>query len=397
MKKKSMRYALLAMITTLSALILLTGCALTAKLPSSGTEEQRLSAAADTDSDAPDSKVTHTISESDTDLPADDAPKLPEAEDLYALRDLLCSAKERGETRVQFRYTGKDVFEASDIARMTSALYVSYTYVDDCYDLEMTEYPGDRMLRAYRTQERRALTAEESVLLDRAVSIVDSIKMAHADPYAVELAIYEYTVNAIDYCNPTVEISDKDNPPRHLSVLGALGDGMANCQGYADTFYLLGSIAGLEVSRMNVTDANGLWHILNTVRLGDFWYVVDTTYADSSPISYRFFNAARDMCSDYSWGEEMEYNRIADTSDAQFYYYSDSGRCFDSLESMAEHITEGYLRGERLFSLMLRGRIAIYSDLTEILSEKLTAAGRDCSYRVATEQASRNTFFTVIF
>ena len=410
MKSNSLRNALITLLTA-ATILLCAGCALPKSPEGTGSGE----GVSMSGTDMPDDTAAQTVGETarvtvgesgptaDSVTPPETdggqaPPEAPdEARDLVELRDLLRSAKERGELSVRFRYTGAVPFEATDISRITCAMFVSYSYIGDDYSLEMTEYPGDRMADAYRTGDRSSLSEEESRLLDSAVSAVDEIKRSRTDAYSIELAIFEYITERVTYHSPTVIITDKNNPPRHLTAVGALADGRANCQGYADAFYLLGSIAGLEVSRMNVIDGNGMGHIVNTVRLDGAWYVVDATYGDAEPTSYRLFNAGRDMCGEYTWGAELEYYPIADESDAHFYYYREEGRAFSSLEALCDRIVDGLGRGESTFSLMLKGRTASYTDLTAALSSALADTGKSRSYSVGYVNSASHTYYTVVF
>ena len=333
-----------------------------------------------------------------TPAPEPAVPYLGEARDLSGLRDLLWSAKERGQLNVEFRYTGTETFSASDIARILATMYISYTYRGNYYTLEITEHPGVRIARAHRAGDLSALSAEERALLSRAEQTVAEIKRTNSSLYDIELAIYDYVADNVTYTNPTTEITDKNTPPRHLTALGALADGRANCQGYADAFYLLASIAGLEVSKMTVIENDdGGGHEVNTVKLNGNWYVVDATHGDLDPTCYHLFNAGRDMCTEYSWNAEWEYHRIADRSDANFYYYRYTDRCFSSLDAVAEHIKGEYLKGKKNFSLMLSGTTAKWDELSEVLSTKLNATGVAYNYHIWSRSRENNTFFTVVF
>ena len=67
-------------------------------------------------------------------------------------------------------------------------------------------------------------------------------------------------------------------------------DGKANCQGYTDTFYMLGTMAGFKMDRLygNSTNSNGSkgGHVWNTIDFGDnIAYSVDVTWDDGIKIN----------------------------------------------------------------------------------------------------------------
>lgn len=403
--KQALRSALIILLAAAS-IFCSVGCGENSELTAAHSTSTDLSPEPDSGalSDTPTAPETtpetepETAPETEPETEPETTPAEPQtADSLTEVRDILCSAKERDEMRVCFTYNGAEELSARTVARMTAAFYITVSYIGREYTVEMTEYPGDRMYDAYRSGDRSGLSEEESRLLDAAVLAVEDIMRGCTDRYGIELAIFQYIASHVTYCNPTADISDINDPPRHLSVLGALGDGTANCQGYADAFYLLASIAGFEVSRMNVTDADGVGHILNTVRLDGAWYVVDATYGDTEPTSYRLFNAGRDVCGEYFWDEEMEYRPIADESDAHFYFYREDGRAFSSLEALCKRIKDGLADGESTFSLMLKGKTASYTDLTAALNSALADTGKSRSYSVGYVNSASHTYYTVVF
>lgn len=56
----------------------------------------------------------------------------------------------------------------------------------------------------------------------------------------------------------------------------AIFDGKAVCAGYADAFYLLCNMSGVE-ARLVYGECNGIKHVWNAVKLRDEWYFTDTT------------------------------------------------------------------------------------------------------------------------
>ena len=67
----------------------------------------------------------------------------------------------QGIRNFKFRYTGDENVDCSDIARITCALYVEGIIWEQEYDIEISKYPGDKMLAAYFSSDYSKLTAEE--------------------------------------------------------------------------------------------------------------------------------------------------------------------------------------------------------------------------------------------
>ncbi len=63
---------------------------------------------------------------------------------------------------------------------------------------------------------------------------------------------------------------------RLVGAMGALTGGRANCQGFADAYYLIGTLAGLEVRHI-LGERNHRPHMWNQVKVGDEWLHVDVS------------------------------------------------------------------------------------------------------------------------
>ncbi len=63
---------------------------------------------------------------------------------------------------------------------------------------------------------------------------------------------------------------------RLVGAMGALSGGQANCQGFADAYYLIGSLAGLNVRHI-LGERNHRPHLWNQVKIGADWLHVDVS------------------------------------------------------------------------------------------------------------------------
>ncbi len=331
----------------------------------------------------------------------DEAPK--EERTIYSLvelRDYLNEKKERDELEIRFEYLGDEEFDAQLIARMLAALYIKYEYTENHYTLEITEFPGDRIADAYFCEDTSSLNDDEKQVLNEAVKIVEAAKAETNGDYELEIYLHDYLAETITYYNPSVDVPDPSDPPRHLTAVGGLLDKYANCQGYTDSFYLLATIAGFKVGRMCVTDFNGEGHMINTICLDNEWYVVDVTFDDASygseyKTNYRLFNAGADMCDEYDWLELWEYNPISENSNKNYYYTE--GEAYESLEEMSADIINGMLSGETEFHTMLLNQAVDWSALSDILYEDLLKTDSEGNYYIWAFHTNKNTFFIVYF
>ncbi|MBQ3443446.1 MAG: hypothetical protein IJG33_09395 [Selenomonadaceae bacterium] len=133
------------------------------------------------------------------------------------------------------------------------------------------EYIGVRVANAYRSGDTSKLTAEEKKLYNIAVGIVYEANKRSSE---VEKARYIHDV----ICDSVYEYKNENN--RNGTAIGVLIDHYAQCGGYADAFYMLGRMAGLNVRRINGTFDGG-WHFWNTITLSDGrTYCVDVTMDD---------------------------------------------------------------------------------------------------------------------
>ena len=135
------------------------------------------------------------------------------------------------------------------------------------------------------------------------------------------------------YCRGTLNTEDEtDND----TAIGGLLNGRADCDGYADTFYLVASLAGFEVNYQN-GNANpsyedslkpeDIGHMWNRIRLGNEWYQVDVTWDDcdrpDGKIRYCWLNSAQDIAREtHVWLQETDLYPLASYTPDQLYYYT---------------------------------------------------------------------------
>ena len=238
----------------------------------------------------------------------------PTFSSLTALRDFMTAKKEADVMTFTFKYTGPEL-SGQSIAQMTNACVVNRNRNGQVYTVTMTEYPGDRIVDAYFSGDSSELNAAEKSAMSKAVQLVNQAKAKAKNTFELEVLLHDTLCDMVTYDDHTRDVPDARNPPRNLTVVGALLDGRANCQGYTDAFYTLASIAGFTVRRLSTYTPDDL-HMTNTIYLNNAWYVVDVTFDDvnGDERNYRLFNAGVDVIHEYTWDPEKETQPIARTS-----------------------------------------------------------------------------------
>ena len=192
------------------------------------------------------------------------------------------------------------------------------SYVYDAYK-NGTAIPPDRV------EAQRLLRRVEQIL-------EDNLKGALTD-YQKELKLHDYLVN---YCTYSHGSAENENEYR---AYGALVEGQAVCNGYAEAMALLLSCAGVENQYVIGTarssrsvaqekaaqddSGNTENHAWNIVRVNGTWYHLDTTWddpvGDQELVSHAYFNLSDAMMSrDHTWNKE-NYDICPDMSWNYFY------------------------------------------------------------------------------
>ena len=333
-----------------------------------------------------------------------------ELDTLDEVRDFIKSNKAKDIFENEFIYNGNvNELSGETLARISTGCVINYLVTGNKFEVTVIEYPGDRIVDAYFSGDQSKLNSEEKKALKTAVSMVNEARSKAKNDMELEIILHDMLVEKVTYFDGGTDVPDAANPPRHLTAIGSLLDGIANCQGYTDGFYTLASIAGFTVDRMNVFNSDG-WHILNTVLIDGKWYAVDATFndcmADGNEYipSYRLFNAGRDRVLEYEWGSEMEYNKLASTCDKNYFYYlPDDGseygykKAYTDVGLMAQDLVDRWLdKKEAMQYTMLVDTVSDW----ELLSDALKNAnnrGKGITWSIWTYTNGRDTFFTVKF
>ena len=166
-------------------------------------------------------------------------------------------------------------------------------------------YPGTAIVNAVRAGDESVLTDRERETLAAARTVAE--QAAQDSPLETARSIHDWLCEANVYTDD--EAGDEDD-----CAIGAILNGQANCDGYADAFYLIGTLAGLNVRCQhgdsynigyNFDFMNPITHMWNLMEIDGTWRLVDVTWDDEEDgYSYTWFNLGEDRASRmHFWNE----------------------------------------------------------------------------------------------
>ncbi len=138
----------------------------------------------------------------------------------------------------------------------------------------------------------------------------------------------------------------EDNPT-YYTAYGALCDGTATCQGYADAMNLLLSRAGFEtVYCIGVGNNESVTHKWNYVKLSDGqWYIVDPTWADPADqtdpeyVNYDYFLVSdEELLKDHKAKNENYYFDEPVATSMEHNFHATEGFVCDSYDSARQSV-----------------------------------------------------------
>ncbi len=208
-------------------------------------------------------------------------------------------------------------------------------------------YAGTNILRSLNDgsqltdREQQALAAAQKLAAD----------CARETPVQTAQAIHDALCAMITYTD-NAETDEDDN------CIGALLDGQANCDGYADAMLLVGKLAGLNVRYQHgdslKSGLSGLMvtHMWNLIELDGTWRMIDVTWDDvEGGRLYQWFNIGRDRAAlSHVWSEDMTVPMLAETDKA-------SRPVAEYFVATAEDLTEAVMQaqqsGQKTFDLYI--------------------------------------------
>ena len=218
----------------------------------------------------------------------------------------------------------------------------------------------EKIAEAYKTGDRSALNSFEADALDAALQLIESCTEEDMTVPEKELAIHDKFALSCRYDDEELNVFHSHSP--HSSdPYGALVEGKAVCQGYAETYALLMDLIGVECRVVHGTNRKGNEHAWNLVCYEDSWYCVDMTWDDldgndsTGEIKHEFFNVPDTVFyeHDHRW-DTSAYPRALGTK------YSYSSLFADTLtteEQLISLVTERAEKGDRDISVISHSQL----------------------------------------
>lgn len=277
----------------------------------------------------------------------------------------------------------------TDVLEYCESYSISYRRADGRLYVTINCVPRAslRMLDAWETGDWSALSADERVCLELAAEAAAQCREGADSAIEVELAVYDYICERVAYAGEAVEKGP--GTPEYLrasTAVGALVDGLAQCQGYAEAFYLVGRLAGLEVETQYGWGGAGSpgKHAWNVVRIGRDCWMVDVCWGDTgadvfelTTPNYVDFNAGLDrMPVDRRWHPEAEVMPVnAQTNPARTAFDEQHGwgRTCMSLNAALEYAIDCHNAGKPYAHIFLPYRYTL-DQVDSAMWQKVQAA-----------------------
>ena len=158
-------------------------------------------------------------------------------------------------------------------------------------------YDDSVRVMAYMEGKLDTLSSQDMALYQKAVEVHDSLTDATMSEYERVKAFHDYLCDTVTY----VDQGDVSH-----TAYGALVNGKAVCQGYAQAMDLLCYLSGIECRYVSGEGTNSQGetgpHGWVKVKVDGVWYNADPTWADQvTYISYKYFLVSDDHFYGHSW------------------------------------------------------------------------------------------------
>ena len=243
-------------------------------------------------------------------------------------------------------------------------------------------YPGFKAAQAWTLNRMDLLNEQEKDLLALAEEMVSKARSEAQSSYEMLLRLHDLLIERAEYVRGDSAWTDVD------TAVGALMNGQADCDGYADAFYLLCTLAGFPVRLQHGKtidfDGTELWHKWNAVYMNGQWHHVDVTWDDVNfpqapeATSYPYFLVGGSMMNSHSWIREASLCSQAEYTDWTLYYYTADrtglthGAYYETIEDAASYAV--YVQqntGRDSFHVMIDGnQLQRAQEINTLLAEK---------------------------
>ena len=203
-----------------------------------------------------------------------------------------------------------------DLAAQGGIFHYHLNYNREAHVVTLSDiryFPGTQIVHALASGTEGALSPRLQQTLAAARALAS--ECAGATPADTARRIHDRICDQVTYAED--ESTDEDD-----CCIGALLNGKANCDGYSDAMYLVGTLAGLEMGFQHGDSQDGglsslfSTHIWNVIRLDGTWRMIDVTWDDNDyGADYLWFNIGADRARrTHTWNEDFG-EPLAETTD----------------------------------------------------------------------------------
>lgn len=269
-------------------------------------------------------------------------------------------------------------------------------------------YPGFKAAQAWEIEMLHLLDEDERSMLAHAEEMVEEACRYAQSPYQVLVNLHDALVERVVF----TEVEDvKDGWMLEDTALGALVYGKAECDGYADAFYLLCTLADIPVRMISGHADNGTGtgmtsHMWNLIWWENGWYHADVSWddldwaEDPAATKYQYLLLGNATITDHQWTEDhlvdppqayTDWNHVYYTTDNTGITY---GAYYNTVRDAAQYIV--YKRreyDEKYFNVMIDGD---YEGDWEVVSDALKDCGLKGSWYIWTKNMGEYTYISVV-
>ena len=235
---------------------------------------------------------------------------------LEASYEVPCETSLMEELKKKSPVDGKTTLLSELLVQFGTLGDYSVVWYSDRIGLEnLKYYTGWRISRLQESGKTDLLSPREKETLGAALSLAGQ---ASGSDLEKERFLFDALCERITYdADPNEADSERD------CAVGALLNGMADCDGYADAMMLCCSLAGVPCRyihgrAVDSPDGRDGSHMWNLVCIENAWLMCDVTWGDreSEAPAYLFFNiGSEDASASYLWNPETLFTPVAGRAD----------------------------------------------------------------------------------
>lgn len=192
--------------------------------------------------------------------------------------------------------------------------------------IEKIKYrPGYAAARKAAMGQQGSMTSLERSLYELGMKVVKQARQTGCS------TLLETEVYLHDYIAANVRYQLAAEGCMNDTAEGALLYGVAECDGYSDAFYLLCSLAGMEVGFQHgdtIDSEDDSTHLWNTICINDRWFFVDMTWDDVDDeacpelTTYRYMNVGPNFMPSHVFSAALSNVQVQDGFDWDHFVYT---------------------------------------------------------------------------